>query len=138
MSRRAILADIHGNQSAVEAVLKDASRLGATEVVCLGDVVGYGARPKECVALARQFAWCVKGNHDAALFSEEQAARFSARAGESLRWTRRKLDDPKDPESAARMEFLRGLPETRVEGDLFFVHGSPRMPLNEYIKSTLG
>ena len=136
--KRVILADIHANQSALEAVLKDAVRLGAEEFVCLGDIVGYGARPRECVGAARHFTWCVKGNHDAGLFSTEQEERFSARAADSLAWTRRKLDDPKDPESAARMEFLRTLPEKKVEGDVLYVHGSPRMPLNEYIKPTLG
>ena len=138
MAKRAILADIHGNQSALEAVLKDAQRAGASEVVCLGDIVGYGARPRECVTYARRFTWCIQGNHDAALFSAEQEARFSARAAESLRWTRKRLDDPKDPDSAARLEFLKALPQTKVEGEFFFVHGSPRMPLNEYIKSTWG
>jgi diadenosine tetraphosphatase ApaH/serine/threonine PP2A family protein phosphatase len=138
MAKRAILADIHANQSALEAVLKDASRLGVEEVACLGDIVGYGARPRECVAHARRFVWCVKGNHDAGLVSAEQEARFSARAGEALAWTRKKLDDPKDPESPARMEFLRALPEKRLEGDMLFVHGSPRLPLDEYVKPTLG
>lgn len=136
--KRAILADIHGNQSALEAVLKDAMRLGAKEFVCLGDIVGYGARPRECVKLARQFTWCVKGNHDAGLFSAEQEERFSSRAADSLAWTRARLADPKDPDSAARMEFLKALPEKRVEGDILYVHGSPRLPLNEYVKSTLG
>ncbi len=138
MAKRAILADVHGNQSALEAVLKDAQRLGATEVVNLGDIVGYGARPRECVAYARKFTWSVKGNHDAGLFSLEQEERFSDRAADALKWTRRKLEDPKDPDAAARMEFLRALPEKVVEGDILFVHGSPRMPLNEYVKPTLG
>jgi diadenosine tetraphosphatase ApaH/serine/threonine PP2A family protein phosphatase len=138
MAKRAILADVHANQSALEAVLADVRRLGVAEIVYLGDIVGYGARPKECVAHARRFAWCVKGNHDAGLFSAEQEERFSPRAAEALAWTRKKLDDPKDPESPARMEFLRSLPEKMAEGDVLYVHGSPRMPLNEYVKPTLG
>ena len=138
MAKRAILADVHANQSALDAVLADVARLGVTEIVCLGDIVGYGARPKECVARARKFAWSLKGNHDWGLFDTEQEERFSLRAADALKWTRLKLEDPKDPESAGRMEFLRTLPDTQVEGDVLYCHGSPRMPLNEYVKSSLG
>ena len=138
MTKRAILADIHANQSALEAVLADIARQGITEIVCLGDTVGYGARPRECVDRARKFAWTVKGNHDAALFDAEQEERFSARAGDALQWTRAKLSDPADPQSPARMEFLKSLPDRKIEGDTWYCHGSPRLPINEYVKSSLG
>jgi len=55
--KRAIVSDIHGNQTALEAVLRDIDRQRVEEVVCLGDVIGYGARPRACVDYARKFKW---------------------------------------------------------------------------------
>jgi len=135
---RAILSDIHGNQPALDAVLADLRRQGAEEVVCLGDVIGYGARPAECVDHARKFKWTLKGNHELALLDKEHASRFSQRAAEAIEWTRRRLANEKDAESPARMAFIEGLEEKQIEEDVIYCHGSPRLPVTEYVKPSLG
>jgi diadenosine tetraphosphatase ApaH/serine/threonine PP2A family protein phosphatase len=136
--RRAILSDIHGNQPALEAVLADIRRHDIEEIVCLGDVIGYGGRPRECVDHARKFHWTVKGNHELGLFDKEEGKRFSARAADSIEWTRRRLDAPEDPQSRLRTEFLSKLPDKCVEGDIVYCHGSPRLPVSEYVTPNLG
>ncbi|MGH7991296.1 MAG: metallophosphoesterase family protein [Limisphaerales bacterium] len=61
----AIIADIHGNMEAFQVVLNDIKSQNATQIVCLGDVVGYNANPKECLKIVRDMNIpCVKGNHD--------------------------------------------------------------------------
>jgi len=136
--KRAIVSDIHGNQMALEAVLADIQRQGIEEVVCLGDVIGYGARPLQCVDHARKFLWSLRGNHEEGLFDADRRRRFSLRAADALDWTRRKLEAPGDPENAARMAFLREMPERHIEGDVIYCHGSPRLPVEEYLKPTMG
>jgi len=135
---RAILSDIHGNQTALEAVLADIRRHGIEEIVCLGDVIGYGARPRECVDYVRKFRWTLKGNHELGFFDREEWKRFSARAADSIEWTRKRLDVPADPDTRVRMEFLAGMPEKHLEGDVIYCHGSPRLPVTEYVTPTLG
>ena len=121
-----ILSDIHANLTAFEAVLSDAGSFD--RVWCLGDVVGYGPDPNECVALLRQQPGlrCIMGNHDAALMGyidihtfNEQAARAVAIQSEML-----------NPESR---DFLELLDIVIEEGDITFAHGSPRDPIWEYI-----
>ena len=61
----AIIADIHGNLEAFQTVLADIKSQNITQIVCLGDVVGYNANPKECLEIVRSMNIpCVKGNHD--------------------------------------------------------------------------
>lgn len=136
--KRAIVSDIHSNQTALEAVLADIDRRGVEEVVCLGDVIGYGARPRACVDYARRFKWCLRGNHDAALLGAEDVKRFSYRAADAVEWTRTRLDAGDDPENSERMAFLGGMPEKQVEGDVVYCHGSPRLPVTEYCFPNLG
>ncbi|MBA7662624.1 hypothetical protein ES703_70654 [subsurface metagenome] len=135
--KRAIVSDIHGNQTALEAVLRDIDRQRVEEVVCLGDVIGYGARPRACVDYARKFKWVLKGNHELGLFDAEEAKRFSARAADAIDWTRSRLEAPDDPENEARMTFLEQTGEKEVEGDVVYCHGSPRLPVTEYVFPTL-
>ena len=79
--RRAILSDIHGNYVALQAVLRDVAAQQCDEIICLGDVVGYGPEPQQCVDEVAKFDACILGNHDlAALFDPEgfsSAARTS-------------------------------------------------------------
>ncbi|MGP1309043.1 MAG: metallophosphoesterase family protein [Phycisphaerales bacterium] len=92
MPRYALLADIHGNLEALEAVLDDLSRVDVDHTVCLGDVVGYGADPAACVELV--YDCCdavVLGNHDEAVFQDATLERFNERAAASLEFTRRSL-----------------------------------------------
>jgi diadenosine tetraphosphatase ApaH/serine/threonine PP2A family protein phosphatase len=127
-----IISDIHANQPALEAVLKDA---GSTdEVWCLGDLVGYGPSPNEAIERLRglpNLAVCLLGNHDVAILGEMNFAVFNTDARKSLIWQQQTV-------TADNMEYLRGLPqETLAKGQVTLAHGSPRDPVWEYILNTL-
>jgi diadenosine tetraphosphatase ApaH/serine/threonine PP2A family protein phosphatase len=129
----AILSDIHGNLEALHAVLADAEQQGADAVYCLGDVVGYGANPRECLDIARGFRITLLGNHDqGAMFDP---AGFSPTAERAIFWTRGELESSPEPRKAReqRWEFLAERPRRYVEDRCLFVHGSARNPLNEYV-----
>jgi predicted phosphodiesterase len=131
--KRAVISDIHSNLEAFEAVLADIASQGITEVYCLGDVIGYGPNPRECIDLAMKCDICLLGNHDqAALFDPEG---FNTGAERAIFWTRDQLEQPGDKpeEQAKRWDFLGELPRNHREDGLLFVHGSPRNPLNEYV-----
>ncbi len=130
--KTAVLSDIHGNLEALQSVLSDIQTQQVDRIFCLGDVVGYGPNPRECVDIVRRFDLCILGNHDqAALFDPEG---FSHGAEQAIFWTRRQLETGEDRDEAlARWHFLCGLPRTYSEGDRLFVHGSARNPLCEYV-----
>jgi predicted phosphodiesterase len=131
--KRAIISDIHSNLEAFEAVLQDIRAQGITEIYCLGDIIGYGPNPRECIDLVMQCNVTLLGNHDqGALFDPEG---FNTGAERAIFWTREQLESPRgDPEqNARRWEFLGELPRNRREEGLLFVHGSARNPLNEYV-----
>jgi len=118
----AILADLHANLEAVTAVCTWLDRREVSQVLVLGDLVGYGACPEEVVRVVRDRRWhCVQGNHEAMLFGGGQGdAKVSVKnsARRALAWTRARLSD----ESLA---FLGGLPRiARIEGKGWAVHGS--------------
>ena len=118
----AVISDIHGNLEALEAVLEDAKRRRAEKILCLGDVVGYGANPNECLARVREVAEAtVLGNHDAAALDASLAENFNDVARQAIDWTRHQLT----PENRA---FLETLPLEHVIEDLRFVHASPVDP----------
>jgi predicted phosphodiesterase len=128
--RYAILADIHSNLDAFEAVLRDIDdKGGANELWCLGDVVGYGPDPSECIALLlRHPHLCVAGNHDWAAIGKIDIRDFNPHAAEACRWTGGRLT-PED------IDYLEGLPLRLESGDFTIVHGSPREPIWEYVMS---
>lgn len=130
--RRAIISDVHGNLEALNTVLADIQSQNCDQIICLGDIIGYGPRPQECIDLVRKFDACILGNHDlAALFEPEG---FSNAAEQAILWTRKQIESGDSPEACyERLEFLSHLPRTRREGDLLFVHGSVRNPVNEYV-----
>ena len=133
MTRTAIVSDIHGNYTALEAVLADIAEQNVDRIVCLGDVIGYGPSPCQCLDKASEFAFCVLGNHDSsALFDPEG---FNMAAERAIFWTREQIESPPDgPEAGRRrMQFICGLPRVVDEGNILFVHGSPRGPTNEYV-----
>ena len=131
MTRRAIISDIHGNLEALTAVLEDIRSLGIDQIYCLGDIIGYGPNPRECIDLCQSFDLCLLGNHDnGALFDPDG---FSSGAEKAIFWTRHQLEDDSFPGCQDRWDFLANLPRTHREGPLMFVHGSPRSPLNEYV-----
>jgi len=129
--RCAIVADIHANLAAFTAVLDDIERRGGVEEIwCLGDVVGYGPDPHECIALLRQANHsCVAGNHEWAAIGKLDISDFNPDAATSCRWTTQQL-------SAEDVEYLENLPLVIHKEDFTLVHGSPREPIWEYIIST--
>jgi predicted phosphodiesterase len=132
MVRRAILSDIHGNLEALKSVLADIKQQACEQIICLGDIIGYGPQPQACIDIAQSFDATILGNHDlAALFEPEG---FSNTAEQAILWTRRQIESGDTPENCfRRLEFLAHLPRTRREGSLMFVHGSVRNPINEYV-----
>ena len=131
--KRAIISDVHGNLEALTAVLADIAEQTAEQIYCLGDIVGYGPNPRECVDQAMEFNVCVLGNHDqGALFDPEG---FSSGAERAIFWTRSQLEGPGNDVAAnrRRWDFLCELPRQVREDNLLFVHGSARNPLNEYV-----
>jgi predicted phosphodiesterase len=127
----AICTDIHGNRHAFEAVIAAAEQAGAEELWCLGDLVGYGAEPDACVALAAEHASiCLAGNHDLAVVEVLSLDDFSRGAALAARWTQEVISD-------ATREFLLSLsPAGEAEGFGLF-HASPRDPIWEYVLSGL-
>jgi diadenosine tetraphosphatase ApaH/serine/threonine PP2A family protein phosphatase len=135
----AIISDIHGNADALRAVLADIDTRAVDRIVCLGDIIGYGPDPLECVDLvAGRCAWSLMGNHDFGVLYEP--TNFNPGAEAAAYWTREQFDRVEDPElRAERYRFLGRLRVRVVETpptsprSLLAVHGSPRRPINEYI-----
>jgi predicted phosphodiesterase len=127
----AVISDIHANRQAFEAVLDAIAESEASEVWCLGDLVGYGADPDACVELARRHAAvCLAGNHDLAVTGELSLDEFSRGASLAAQWTREVI-------SAENLEFLSGLRPHSSEGAVGLYHASPRDPVWEYVLSAL-
>ena len=136
----AVISDIHSNTEALTAVLDDIAQRGITKIICLGDIVGYGPEPARCLDLVIQRAEVsLMGNHDYAVLYEPN--NFNVGAESACFWTRQQLEDePDKAKRDARWDFLGSLPvkhtmpgEELGLGELMFVHGSPRRPINEYI-----
>ena len=130
--RIAIVSDIHGNLEALERVSADIAGQGCDRIICLGDTVGYGPNPRECVDLVSKMDACILGNHDYGALIDPEG--FSATAEQAIFWTRRELEGGPDPEhTRKRLAFLAALPRVLRDDKLCFVHGSIRNPLNEYV-----
>ncbi|MFC2046678.1 metallophosphoesterase family protein [Chloroflexota bacterium] len=129
--RYAIIADIHANLAAFTAVLDDIEdRGGVAEVWCLGDVVGYGPDPHQCLELLRQCNHvCIAGNHDWAATCKMDTSEFNPDAAAACHWAGQQLS-PED------VEYLNSLPLVIHRNDFTLVHGSPRDPIWEYLLST--
>ena len=144
----AILSDLHGNEPALETALADARRRGVRRFVCLGDVIGYGARPRHnldwimrlCVPAPdapEEFGnlepgLCLQGNHEYALLNS--AEDFNSRARAAIEWTREELNRDEDKERRyAYWDFLAALAPSAQDGVAMFAHGSPRDPVREYM-----
>lgn len=130
--KRALVSDIHSNFEALQVVLEDISKQGITEIYCLGDVIGYGPNPRECLDRVMRFPVCILGNHDqAAMFDPDG---FNPVALRAVYWTREQLESGGAPAQVnLRWDFLGELPRIKDEGERLFVHGSPREPTNEYV-----
>lgn len=118
----AIFSDVHANLEAFTAAFDAALARGASQFWCLGDVVGYGADPEPCVDLARR--WCpttVLGNHDAAIFDDQEIVPLPTQAQAAITDHRTRL-------SPDRVAWLASLPLVRVLGNATLAHASPLAP----------
>ncbi len=124
-----VITDIHGNITALDAVLEDAGKVDG--IWCLGDIVGYGPDPNECVERIRMLpnVTCLLGNHDSAAIGEMDVATFNPEARVSIQWTRACLT----PEN---LDFINQLPQRVIKDQVTLVHGSPRSPIFEYLLDT--
>jgi len=144
----AIVSDLHGNEPALETALADARERGAVRFVCLGDVIGYGARPRHNLDWVMRLCvpepdpppefgtvepgLCLQGNHEYALLNS--AEDFNARARAAIEWTREELNRGEDKEQRyAYWDFLAALAPSATDGVAMFAHGSPRDPVREYM-----
>lgn len=123
-----VISDIHANYVALKAVLESATKEGYEAVFCLGDIVGYGPMPDECVSLIRKIPnlSCVMGNHDAAVSGFISIETFNKDARDSVHW----MIDHISPDN---LEYLTSLPDLQVSEGQTIAHGSPRNPIWEYI-----
>lgn len=124
--RYLVLSDIHANLEALEAVLADAGAYDA--VLCLGDLVGYGPNPNECVNRVRELPGltCLVGNHDWAALGRMDLASFNSDARRAAEWTQDHID-------GEVREYLSGLPPKMDSPEFALAHGSPRDPIWEYL-----
>src|SRR5258708_8918398 len=130
---KALISDIHSNFEALTAVLEDIGRQNVTEIYCLGDIIGYGPNPRECIDRVRQCKVVLLGNHDqGAMFDPDG---FNAPAERAIFWTRSQLEYSSEPrqQPADRWGFLAEQPRMHKENGFLYVHGSARNPLNEYV-----
>ncbi len=137
----AVISDIHSNLEALTTVLADIEKRGIKTIYCLGDVVGYGANPNECLDLIiEKTEFGVMGNHDYAVLYEP--TNFNAGAEQACYWTRASIEQEIDKAKASkRWDYLGSLKmrktfETKLDGvnaHISLVHASPRKPINEYV-----
>ena len=144
----AIISDLHGNVPALATALNDAQERGAERYVCLGDVVGYGARPRECLDVVMKMCvpeavhqngggplvdgLCLLGNHEHALLNS--AEDFNPKARAAIEWTRDEINRAPDrARGYAYWDFLAELQPKECDEVAMFAHGSPREPVREYM-----
>ena len=125
ISRYLIIADVHANLEALNAVIAAAAPF--ERLWCLGDLVGYGPNPNECIDAIRRYKHVVvAGNHDWVACGKRTAAGFNPNAAFAAQWTATQL-------RAESRQFLFDLPEQVTEENFLLVHGSPRAPTQEYL-----
>lgn len=128
----AIISDIHGNYDALESVLENIDTQGNVEkIYCLGDLIGYGAQPNECVEKIREIGCdTVAGNHDFASVGKLSFEFFNTFAKQSAMWTRDTLTDE-------NIEWIKGLEYLKILDSVTLVHGTPFSPEMFHYISTL-
>jgi len=128
MSRLAIISDIHGNLHALQAVLSRLGELDVNQIVCLGDIVGYGPFPDSCLDLCvRHCAVIVQGNHDEAVIDPYCAEQFNGAARQAIYWTRDNL-------GPLHLNALNKLPQTVVIANrVMCVHACPVAGPTDYV-----
>jgi predicted phosphodiesterase len=132
--KTALISDIHANFAALQAVLRDIRAQRITTIHCLGDIVGYGPNPCECLdKVIESCEVTILGNHDQATLFDPDG--FNPVALQAVYWTREQLESGSGSAAmvSRRWDFLGELPRTHNEDKLLYVHGSPREPTNEYV-----
>ena len=126
--KTALLSDVHANLEALVAVYQVARERGVERILCLGDVVGYGGSPNECLDIVRKVSQVVLlGNHDSAASGGGELARFNPNAKAAALWTSKVL-------TPDHRDYLKTLPLTRQVTPYTYVHASPAAPRDwEYI-----
>lgn len=129
----ALISDIHGNLEALEAVLEDMAAFPVDRIVCLGDVIGYGPDPRECLERVKRCDFVLLGNHEHGLLFEPD--HFNEYARNALEWTRNELNSNAHAkeDNYGLWTFVDSFQTEQVEGDWHFVHGTPRDATNEYL-----
>lgn len=130
--RYAIISDIHGNLEALTSVLAHIRKRQIKDIICLGDIVGYGPYPVECTKLVMENCnVSLKGNHDEALI--EGVCFFHSIAKSALEWTRKCFLESNLPNQTEMWQFMTDLPLLYTLDHYMFVHGSPIDPTSDYI-----
>jgi len=120
--RIALISDIHGNLEALTAVIADIRNRDVDRIACLGDIVGYGTNPNECVeAIMANCYFCIKGNHDAAILDPQIAKEFNDAARFAIDWTRNTL-------TQKSKGLMSSFPLSKEEGEFTAVHATPFRP----------
>jgi predicted phosphodiesterase len=131
MTRILVISDVHANKTALDAVLEDAGKVDQTW--CLGDVVGYGPQPNECIERIQSLPnlTAMMGNHDYAIIGDEALETFNSDAKKALLWQRTIL-------TSKSKDFISTLSrKVMMNGDVTLAHGSPRDTIWEYVMNTL-
>lgn len=130
----ALISDIHANLEALTVVMEDIQKRGVDTVYCLGDVIGYGPNPRECIEVVRKYStFTLCGNHEeAVLFNAED---FNPKARRAIDWTREQLNSEAfdKEQNYALWDFLGDLNKRVRQERLLYVHASPRQPTREYV-----
>ncbi len=121
-----VVSDIHANLTALDAVLNHAGQVDS--VWCLGDLVGYGPDPNQCIERIQQLPGlvCLIGNHDAAVMGRIEISSFNSEARAAVLWTRSVINQQ-------NLDFLFRLSPNKMVDSIYLAHGSPRDPIWEYI-----
>lgn len=134
MKRTAIVSDVHSNMEALEAVLDDIHENECEEIVCLGDLLGYGPSPRQVLKVAMDlFEFTLLGNHEEGILY--QPVGFNWKAEASAWWTKDQLKSPHYPahENRKFWTYLEQMPRFATHGDVLYVHASPIDPTREYV-----
>jgi predicted phosphodiesterase len=134
MKRTAIVSDVHSNMEALEAVLDDIHENECEEIVCLGDLLGYGPSPRQVLKIAMDlFEFTLLGNHEEGILY--QPVGFNWKAEASAWWTKDQLKSPHYPahENRKFWTYLEQMPRFATHGDVLYVHASPIDPTREYV-----
>lgn len=121
--RLLVFSDIHGNLEALQSMLSDAAKRNVHRSICLGDLVGYGPYPNECIELVRSLknCRCIAGNHDVAALWQTSPYGMSSAAKEAILWTMDQL-------SSENKDYLAALPDRLDLADMIFAHANPYNP----------